>query len=87
MLAALPRTEFERLIPHLDLGTLPKCRLIYHAGGNGRHAYFLQSGMVSSLSATTKSPVIEIGMVGDDGLVGIPGVLRNRRAAACDGPD
>ncbi|MGA9997710.1 MAG: Crp/Fnr family transcriptional regulator [Pyrinomonadaceae bacterium] len=80
LLAALPRNEFERLNPHLEPVSLPKGHLIYDAGDIVRHAYFLQTGMVSLLSATTKSQVIEVGMVGDEGLVGIPGVLRNRRA-------
>lgn len=80
LLAALPRSEFERLIPHLEPVSLPKRHIVYDAGDIVRHAYFLESGMVSLLSATTKSQVIEVGMVGDEGMVGIPGVLRNRRA-------
>lgn len=80
LLASLPRTEFERLNPHLELVNLPKRHIVYDVGDIVRHAYFLESGMVSLLSATTKSQVIEVGMVGDEGLVGIPGVLRNRCA-------
>jgi CRP-like cAMP-binding protein len=80
LLAALPRAEFERLNPHLEPVSLPKGHLVYDAGDIVRHAYFLENGIISLLSATTKSQVIEVGMVGDEGLVGIPSVLRNRRA-------
>lgn len=45
-----------------------------------RHAYFLQSGIISLLSVTSKDQVIEVGMIGYEGMVGIPSVLRNRRA-------
>jgi CRP-like cAMP-binding protein len=79
LLAALPRSEFERLAPHLEQIKLPTGTL-YDAGVIINHAYFLQSGMISLLSVTNKDQVIEVGAVGDEGMVGIPTVLRNRRA-------
>jgi CRP-like cAMP-binding protein len=79
LLAALPRTEFERLAPHLEQINL-QTGTIYEAGDVVRYAYFLQSGMISLLSVTNKDQVIEVGAVGDEGMIGIPSVLRNRRA-------
>src|ERR687883_684046 len=79
LLAALPRTEFERLAPHLEQINL-QTGTLYEAGDVVRYAYFLQSGMISLLSVTNKDQVIEVGAVGYEGMVGIPSVLRNRRA-------
>src|ERR671938_2193654 len=79
LLAALPRAELERLAPHLEQINFPLGTL-YDAGDVVRHAYFLQSGMISLLSVTNKDQVIEVGAVGDEGMIGIPSVLRNRRA-------
>jgi len=79
LLAALSRTEFERLAPHLEQVNLPNGTL-FDAGDVVGHAYFLQSGIISLLSVTSKDQVIEVGMIGYEGIVGIPSVLRNRRA-------
>jgi len=79
LLATLPRTEFERLAPHLEQINLP-IGTLYDAGNVVSHAYFLQSGMISLLSVTNNDQVIEVGAVGDEGMIGIPSVLRNRRA-------
>ena len=69
LLAALPRTEFERLAPHLEQINL-QTGTLYEAGDVVRYAYFLQSGMISLLSVTNKDQVIEVGAVGDEGMVG-----------------
>ena len=79
LLAALPRDEYERLAPDLERIDL-KVGTLYNAGDAVRHAYFLQTGMISLLSVTNKDQVIEVGAVGYEGMVGIPSVLRNRRA-------
>ncbi|MCA1626018.1 MAG: Crp/Fnr family transcriptional regulator [Acidobacteria bacterium] len=80
LLSALPRAEFDRLAPHLKQVNLPKNTVLYDAGDVVRHAYFLQSGMISLLSVTKRNQVLEVGAVGDEGMVGIPSVLRNNRA-------
>lgn len=80
LLAALPRAELDRLTPHLEQVTLPKEKVLYDAGEVVRYAYFLQRGVVSLLSVTNKNQVIEVGVVGEEGIIGIPSVLRNNRA-------
>ncbi|MDQ3753261.1 MAG: cyclic nucleotide-binding domain-containing protein [Acidobacteriota bacterium] len=81
LLAALPRAEFDRLALHLEQVNLSKDTILYDAGEVVRHAYFLQSGMISLLSVTDKEDVIEVGAVGYEGMVGIPSVLPNKKAA------
>jgi len=81
LLAALPRAEFDRLAPHLEQVNFPKDTILYDAGDVVRHAYFLQSGMISLLSVTDEEDVIEVGAVGYEGMVGIASVLPNKKAA------
>lgn len=76
LLAALPREEYERLLPSLEPVRLPKGRVIYNAGDTIRDAYFILSGMISVLSTAESGASIEVGMVGYEGVVGIPLILR-----------
>ena len=75
LLAALPRAEYERLLPKLQPIQLPTGRILYESGDAARFAYFLNSGMVSLLSTTLKGETIEVGMVGNEGVTGIPIIL------------
>lgn len=75
LLAALPRAEYERLLPKFQPIQLPRGRILYESGDAARFAYFLNSGMVSLLSTTLKGDTIEVGMVGSEGVTGIPIIL------------
>ena len=75
LLAALPRLEYERLRPAMHFVQLAKGKLIYDAGDLVRHAYFMTSGMVSLLARTEDGEAIEVAMVGNEGMVGVPVVL------------
>jgi CRP-like cAMP-binding protein len=72
ILSALPRDEYERLLPHLERVHLPQSKIIYDPGDIIRHAYFPLSGMISLLSATEDGETLEVSMVGNEGVVGVP---------------
>lgn len=76
LLAALPAGEYRRLLPHLEPVRLPQNKILYSAGEAVRHAYFLRGGMVSLVSVTADGRAVEVGMIGNEGLVGVPVVLR-----------
>lgn len=76
LLAALPREEYARLSPHLELVRLTPGQTIYHMGDTVRHAYFPKGGMLSLLSTTESGRTIEVGMIGNEGMAGIPVVLQ-----------
>jgi CRP-like cAMP-binding protein len=80
LIAALPRSDFDRLAPYLEQVDLPKKKVLYDAGEVVRHAYFVQSGMVSLFATTSEGEAIEVGAVGYEGMVGIPTVLPDNRA-------
>lgn len=75
LLAALPREEYARLSPHLAMVRLPAGRILCEAGGGIRHVYFLKGGMASLLSLTEDGHSVEVGMIGNEGVVGLPAIL------------
>ena len=75
LLAALPREEYARLSPYLEPVRLPAGRVLCEAGGGIRHAYFLKGGMASLLSLTEDGHSVEVGMIGNEGVVGLPAIL------------
>jgi len=78
LLAAMSRQEFERLRPHLELVHLAQGKMLTESGDVVSHAYFITSGMISLLSITEEGQTVEVAMVGQEGMIGIPGVLRNQ---------
>jgi len=72
LLAALPRDEYERLLPKLELTRCPKNRILYEVGDETRYAYFPNSGVTSLLAITEDGRTIEIGAVGNEGFIGVP---------------
>lgn len=80
LLAALPREEYARLSPHLELVRLTPGKILYNAGEIVRHAYFPMGGMICLLSTIEDGRTIEVGMIGNEGMSGIPIILKTRTA-------
>lgn len=79
LLAALPRDEYEHLIPHLEAVHLPKGKVIYYAGDIVRYCYFINDGQVSLVSVTEDGATMEVARVGNEGAIGIPVILRSNK--------
>jgi CRP-like cAMP-binding protein len=77
ILALLPSEERKRLMLHLQPVRLDKGQILYVLGHTMSHAYFLMSGMVSLVSTTAEGNAVEIGMIGNEGMAGLPVILRN----------
>ncbi|MDQ3803396.1 MAG: Crp/Fnr family transcriptional regulator [Acidobacteriota bacterium] len=77
LLAALPHQEYARLSRHLELVRLAPGKILYSAGALVRHAYFPKGGMVCLLSTTESGRTIEVAAVGDEGMAGVPIILRS----------
>jgi CRP-like cAMP-binding protein len=71
LLAALPREEFERLAPHLELVAMPLGEVLYESGGALRHVYFPTTSIVSLLYVMQNGASAEIAVVGNEGLLGV----------------
>ena len=76
ILAALPRAEYQSLVPHLERVHLPQGKVLYEVGDFVTRAYFVTRGMVSLLSITEDGGTTEVAMVGREGVVGVPIILR-----------
>ena len=75
ILAALPREEQARLRSHQETVRLTKGKVLYDAGDTIRHLYFPLGGMISLLSTTRDGASIEVGMIGNEGVAGLPVLL------------
>lgn len=72
LLAALPAKEYARLLPKLEEIPLIYTEPIYEPDDIVRHVYFLNSGIVSLLSAVGERSLLEVGIVGNEGFIGLP---------------
>ncbi|HEV2705466.1 MAG TPA: Crp/Fnr family transcriptional regulator [Pyrinomonadaceae bacterium] len=75
ILAALPKDEYERIFPHLEIVQLTRGRIVYNVGDTVRHAYFVLTGMLSLLSVTADGRTVEVAIIGSEGIAGIFTVL------------
>jgi CRP-like cAMP-binding protein len=73
VLAALPKDEIDRLAPHLSPVTLKTRTQLMD--GQASHAYFLEEGLASVVLTLADGATVEIGVVGIDGVVGLPILL------------
>src|SRR5665213_2842392 len=71
LLAALSRSEFERLQPALELMPLALGEFLYESGTPLRHVYFPVDSIVSLLYVMADGASAEIAVVGNDGVIGI----------------
>ena len=73
VLAALPKAEVARLTPHLSPVTLKlRTQLL---DGKSEYAYFLEEGLASVVLPMEDGSTVEVGVVGKDGVVGLPILL------------
>jgi len=72
LLAALPGEDYRSLLRELEPVALRAGDVLYQAGERIRHVYFPDGGQVSLLMVMADRKVLEVGLVGREGMVGIP---------------
>ena len=77
ILAALPRQEQERLLPHLNSVTLQAGQKLYESGEPARYAYFPESALISLLLVTEAGTSVEVRVIGREGMLGVPIFLQS----------
>jgi CRP-like cAMP-binding protein len=80
LLDGLPAKVLDRLRKHLEPVSLVNKRILTKQGGRIRHIYFPQKGMVSLVQPLNGGKMIEVGLIGREGLVGIAVVLGGSRS-------
>ncbi len=77
ILTGLPREKYANLFANLRPVSLSAHEVLYSVEDEIRSAYFINSGMASLMSISTEGNSIEVGNVGNEGMVGIPVLLRH----------
>lgn len=72
LLAALPRKDYQLLLARLEPITLTFGEVLYRPGEPIRHVYFPTDSLVSLLTLAEGHQALEVGMVGREGMLGIP---------------
>ena len=71
LLAVLPEPESKRLLPQMELISLPLGKTLYESGNELNHVYFPTNSIVSLLYELENGSSAEIAVVGNEGIVGI----------------
>ncbi len=88
LLAALPAEEYARLLPKLEAFNLIYAETIYSPEDVIQHVFFPESGIISLLASGGDNLLLEVGIVGSEGFVGLPvflGVKKSNTRALVQG--
>ena len=80
LLMALPPEEYERLVPYLEPVSLALGQVIYEPKQLIKEVYFPLEAMISLVSIMKDGSTTEIGLVGGEGMVGLPEYLGGNSA-------
>jgi CRP-like cAMP-binding protein len=75
VLASLPPKSYQRLRAQLQPVILTFGQILYEPGETIRQVYFPVDCLISLLTAVDKRRTLEVGMVGNEGMAGMPVVL------------
>ncbi len=76
LLAALPPESLERLLPWMERVILPPGEIVYRVDDEITHLYFPnRNTIVSTLCATDEQVAVEIGLCGNEGVIGSAAVF------------
>jgi CRP-like cAMP-binding protein len=75
LLAALPRKDYERLLPDLEPVPLPLGLTLHRAGDLEKHLYFLTAGIVSRYYVTESGASAAFAITGSEGVIGVASFL------------
>src|SRR5208283_2626631 len=80
ILLSLPDDEYDLLRPHLESADLPQHLILHEPGEKLEFTYFLNEGMVSLVALSRDGRSVEVGIVGKEGMVGMPLTVGLRQA-------
>lgn len=80
LLAAIPRKAYQRMLAGLEPVILNFGEVLYEPGETIRHVYFPGASLVSLLTLADGHLALEVGLIGREGMVGIPLVLGHSRS-------
>lgn len=83
LLALLPGEVVDDWLPHLELVELPFGTVLYDDGQPLSHIYFPVDAMISYVQPLEDGSVIELAVIGNEGMVGVSVVLGSLTASGC----
>lgn len=75
VLAGIPARQYQRLRTQLEPTELKFGQVLYEPGETIRFVYFPLNCLISLLTAVDKRRTLEVGMVGNEGMAGMPFIL------------
>lgn len=72
LLTALPTAGYQRLLPHLEFVNLLREQVLFDAEEVIEYVYFSNTALVSLIAIMGSGAVVEVGVVGKEGMVGLP---------------
>lgn len=75
LLAALPEREYQRIAPHLEFVNLHLGQVLYEPNSLIDWVYFPHQSMISLVSILKNNVTTEIGLIGHEGMIGLPVIL------------
>src|ERR1700675_792335 len=75
LLGALPRKDYQKLLPVLELVKLTFGEILYESHAQIRHVYFPIDCFVSMLTTVDAGRAAEVGLIGSEGMIGVPMAL------------
>ncbi|MGB3239268.1 MAG: Crp/Fnr family transcriptional regulator [Geitlerinemataceae cyanobacterium] len=80
LLATLPIEDFERLTPYLERIVLKFGQIVYQSNEWIETAYFPEQAAISLVSRLSNHSSTEVGLVGNEGTIGLPIILGSNRS-------
>jgi CRP-like cAMP-binding protein len=74
ILVSLP-TNSRQWLETLELVSLPTGTVLFEPDEKVEHVYFLNNMLVSIVSVNSEGSTVEIGLIGHEGMVGVPAIL------------
>jgi len=81
LLLSLPSGELKKVLPKLEFVRLTLHQILYEAGQTIKSCYFLNEGMISVLAVQSDGKSVEVGLIGNEGFVGLPLLVGYRTSA------
>jgi CRP-like cAMP-binding protein len=75
LLAALSLSEYQNLLPYLELVELPLRKVLQEPGEAIDYIYFPTTAMISLVSIMQDGSIVEVALVGKEGMVGLPAIF------------
>ena len=79
LLAALSNADIALLQPHLEPVELEVRKVLEQPNKPIKHSYFIESGLASIIAGNSHKR-LEVGLIGSEGMTGLPIVLGNDRS-------